>query len=112
MKRVKRRRKRKLNKKAKLVLFIIFILIIVVAVYFINDKDVEIPKIKKNKTKVEKIEKKVQIIDESSTSRPYAIMINNVGVARPLQSGLQDAYIVYEIIVEGGITRFLAVFRR
>ena len=37
-------------------------------------------------------------------------MINNINVARPLQSGLQDAYMVYEIIVEGGITRYMAVF--
>ena len=34
--------------------------------------------------------KKITIIDEESKSRPYAVMINNVGVARPLQSGLQD----------------------
>ena len=37
-------------------------------------------------------------------------MINNIHVARPLQSGLQDAYLMYEIIVEGGITRYLALF--
>ena len=54
--------------------------------------------------------KKLTIIDEESTSRPYAIMINNIGVARPLQSGLQDAYIIYEMIVEGGLTRFMALF--
>lgn len=55
-------------------------------------------------------EKKLQIVDENSTSRPYAIMINNASVARPLQSGLQDAYIIYEIIAEGGITRYMALF--
>ena len=54
--------------------------------------------------------KKLKIVDENSTSRPYAVMINNINVARPLQSGLQDAYIMYEIIVEGGITRYLALF--
>ena len=54
--------------------------------------------------------KKLQIVDENSTSRPYAVMINNINVARPLQSGLQDAYIIYEIIVEGGITRYMALF--
>ncbi len=54
--------------------------------------------------------KKVQIVDEETTSRPYAVMINNINVARPLQSGLQDAYIIYEIIVEGGITRYMALF--
>ena len=55
-------------------------------------------------------EKKLQIVDENSTSRPYAVMINNIKVARPLQSGLQDAYLIYEIIAEGGITRYMALF--
>lgn len=55
-------------------------------------------------------EKKLKIVDENSTSRPYAVMINNIKVARPLQSGLQDAYIIYEIIAEGGITRYMALF--
>lgn len=54
--------------------------------------------------------KKVSIVNEESKSRPYAIMINNVEGARKLQSGLQDAYMVYELMVEGGITRYLALF--
>lgn len=54
--------------------------------------------------------KKLKIVDENSKSRPYAVMINNISVARPLQSGLQDAYLMYEIIVEGGITRYMALF--
>lgn len=53
---------------------------------------------------------KVQIVDEASSSRPYGIMINNLSVARPYHSGLQDAYLVYEMIVEGGITRYFALF--
>ena len=64
---------------------------------------------KENNEPVEEV-KKLQIVDENSTSRPYAVMINNINVARPLQSGLQDAYIIYEIIVEGGITRYMALF--
>lgn len=54
--------------------------------------------------------KKLNIVNEESKSRPYAIMINNVEGARKLQSGLQDAYMVYELMVEGGITRYLALF--
>ena len=53
---------------------------------------------------------KVQIVDEDSKKRSYAVMINNINVARPYHSGLQDAYLVYEMIVEGGITRYLALF--
>lgn len=42
---------------------------------------------------------------------PYCVMIENAAFdgVRP-QSGLPDAEIVYEVIVEGGITRFMAVF--
>ncbi len=56
-------------------------------------------------------EKELQIVDLKSDSRPIAVMINNVDVARPYQSGLQDAYLVYEMIVEGGITRLMAIFK-
>lgn len=56
-------------------------------------------------------EKKLKIVDESSNSRPYAVMINNHPSARPNQAGLQDAYIVYELVAEGGITRYMALFK-
>jgi len=41
--------------------------------------------------------------------RPMAVMIENEYNARP-QSGLQKAGVVYEVLAEGGITRFLALF--
>ncbi len=41
--------------------------------------------------------------------RPLAVMIDNQKDARP-QSGLDKAEIVYEVVVEGGITRFMAVY--
>ncbi|RJO59414.1 DUF3048 domain-containing protein [Candidatus Parcubacteria bacterium] len=40
---------------------------------------------------------------------PVAVMIDNASPARP-QSGLQAASVVYEALVEGGITRFMAVY--
>ena len=43
------------------------------------------------------------------SNRPLGIMINNHPDARP-QSALYQADIVYEIVAEGGITRFLAFF--
>ena len=46
----------------------------------------------------------------SGNSRSVAIMIDNVGEAKP-QAGLNDAAIVYEITVEGGLTRLLAVYK-
>ncbi len=56
-------------------------------------------------------EKKLQILDLNSNSRPIAVMINNIKVARKYHSGLQDAYMVYEMIVEGGITRLMALYK-
>ena len=53
-------------------------------------------------------EKQVQIF--TGTDRPIAVMIDNVGDAIP-QAGLNDAYIVYEIIAEGGLTRYMALFK-
>lgn len=43
--------------------------------------------------------------------RPVAIMVNNISVAQPVQTGLAKADIVYETEVEGGITRLLAVYK-
>lgn len=54
------------------------------------------------------IQKEVQIF--KGNSRPIAVMIDNVGDARP-QAGLNDAYMVYEIIVEGKLTRLMALFK-
>lgn len=54
--------------------------------------------------------KKLKIVNEESKSRPYAVMINNNHAAWP-QCGVQDAYLVYEIIAEGGITRMMALYK-
>lgn len=51
-------------------------------------------------------------VSESKVNdRPVAVMINNISVAQPVQTGLSKADIVYETEVEGGITRLLAVFQ-
>ncbi len=47
--------------------------------------------------------------EETINRRPLAVMVENVPAARP-QSGLDKADVVYEILAEGGITRFLAVY--
>ena len=99
------------NKKVLIGIIIGLVIILGVGAYFIitkSGKDIE--PITKKKQKVEEV-KKLNIVDLDSKSRPFAVMINNISTARPLQSGLQDAYIMYEIIVEGGITRYLALFQ-
>ncbi len=89
----------------------IIVLLLVVGLFLTGcgKKDDDTNKNKKDNDEVVET-KKLKIVDEDSTSRPYAVMINNINVARPLQSGLQDAYLMYEIIVEGGITRYMALF--
>lgn len=52
--------------------------------------------------------KKVQIF--KGNDRPIAVMIDNHSDAWP-QAGLQKAYMIYEIIVEGGETRLMALFK-
>lgn len=54
---------------------------------------------------------KLSIVDVNSKTRPFAVMINNHNQARPYHSGLDKANVVYELIVEGGITRLMAVFK-
>ena len=53
-------------------------------------------------------EKEVQIF--KGNDRPIAVMIDNHNLAWP-QAGLNQAYMVYEIIVEGGETRLMALFK-
>lgn len=46
----------------------------------------------------------------NGVDRPIAVMIDNHKAAWP-QAGLNEAYMVYEIIVEGGETRLMPVFK-
>ncbi|MBP1995803.1 DUF3048 domain-containing protein [Paenibacillus eucommiae] len=47
---------------------------------------------------------------EEVKSRPFIVMVENSPQARP-QTGLDQADIVYEILAEGEITRFVAVYQ-
>ena len=57
------------------------------------------------------LEKKISIVDLDSNTRPYAIVINNTSVAVKVMQGLQEAFVVYEVPVEGGLTRLLAIYK-
>ena len=102
------------SKKIKKEYLLIIIVLVVVAllgtlIYLTTSKKNKNNNENNNSTTTTTI-KKLNIVNEESKSRPYAVMINNVEGARKLQSGLQDAYMVYELMVEGGITRYLALF--
>lgn len=104
-------RKRKNNKFILfIVLGVVLLLGVGIGVYFIVNNDNKMETVKKEEKKEEKVEKKVSIIDVDSDTRPYAVMINCHNGALP-QAGLDNAYIVYELMVEGGITRMMALFK-
>ncbi|MBQ6687304.1 MAG: DUF3048 domain-containing protein [Bacilli bacterium] len=106
-------KKIKLKKKNIIILIAIAVVLIVgvlMLIGFLGNKDDKVILNKDNNSKVEDEQKEIKIVDLNSDSRPYAVMINNISTARSLQSGLQDAYIIYEFIVEGGLTRYMALF--
>ena len=108
------------KKKKTRMLLVILVLIIIACIFGMSYSNGDKKTIKKviskkikeaTKKETPKEEKKIHIINEESNTRPIAVMINNHSTARKYHSGLQDAYIIYEIIVEGGISRYLAVFK-
>ena len=106
-----KRRKIKLSKKAKIIIVVVLLLIIgVLGFMLLTGKEEPVKKAPKKK-KITKEEEQIKIVDLSSTDRPIAVMINNNKAVWGYQAGLQDAYITYEMIVEGGITRMMAVFK-
>jgi hypothetical protein len=59
----------------------------------------------------EKVDPFYKEMKDKENIRPIAVMIDNDSdKARP-QIGLEDAYMVYEIVVEGRATRFMALFK-
>ncbi len=64
-----------------------------------------------NENKTEEVPQEIKVVDLASTARPYAVVINNTSVAVKVQQGLQQAYMVYSIPVEGGLTRLLAFYK-
>ena len=99
-------------KKNKVLIFIIVVILIAGGVFaykFFSNRNVSEETSQKTPEQIREV-KKLKIVDESSKSRPYAVMINNNHAAWP-QCGLQDAYLVYEIVAEGGITRMMALYK-
>ena len=105
------------GKGVKILIIILVILIIgagaILAYKITQDKE----KIEEEQSQTQKEEnvltaevetKKVQIYQ--GNDRPIAVMIDNHNGAWP-QAGLNQAYMVYEIIVEGGETRLMALFK-
>lgn len=99
---------------ARVLVIILIVLIIiaggVLAYKALNDKNEETSNIQEtDNTLVAGLEEnKINIFQ--GDQRPIAVMIDNHRSAWP-QAGIQDAYMVYEIIAEGGETRLMALFK-
>ena len=102
-------RRKKRNGKKKFIVFLILIIAGFGTYAYFHQKDLE--KLMNNVKTVKKNKPKLKIVDPDSDTRPIAVMINNHRQARINHSGLQDAYIVYEAIVEGGLTRMMALYK-
>ena len=103
------------NKKKKKIIVIIICIILLISLIgillYINLNPTKEEKPVKKKVKEKEVEvKKLTIVNEDSNERPIAIMIDN-NVGNNNHAGLSEAYITYEAIVEGGLTRIMAVFK-
>ena len=110
-------RMEKRKNKSKILLPIIIVLIIaaVIGIVLITKKDNTNNQSQETTAGTENTQstpaperEEVQIY--SGTERPIAVMIDNNTNAWP-HGGLNDAYMVYEIIVEGGESRLMALFK-
>ena len=104
------------NGKILVVLLIVVIIIaaILLGIKFAKDKNVIETIIGKEDNNNSQKEPTVVEIKEpqifKGTDRPIAVMIDNHKSAMP-QANLSKAYLVYEMIVEGGITRLMALYK-
>ena len=107
-----------MDKKGTKILIIFLLILIIVAgailaIKIMNDnkdKPNEIETTAEEKIEEPVVEEKEEIKIYSGEDRPIAVMIDNHNGAWP-QAGLNNAYMVYEIIVEGGETRLMALFK-
>ncbi len=94
------------KKRKRIITFIIFIILLLAlaggAYYYFIYLGNDIPLVEKKE--------ELNVYDVNSNKRPIAVMIDN-NVENDEQVGLQDAYLTYEIIVEGGLTRIMAIYK-
>lgn len=107
---------RKKKKSGTRVLITFLIILIIVAGAYLAWKIVNDKKKAGVESFNEEAQEQGQVVEEnkvkiySGKDRPIAVMIDNHNLAWP-QAGLNDAYMVYEIVVEGGETRLMALFK-
>ena len=125
------------NKTAKILLFSFLVVVLIFTVIFTGCKKVDVPEEESIAEETDEISEEVEddsgkkidedkiagmeitgdinifsgleISDEVWNSRPIALMIENSPDSRP-QSGLIYADMVFEVVDEGGVTRYVAVY--
>lgn len=105
------KRKRKYKKRKIFITFIFIVLLGLGTYYLINNNKEDKKEEPKKEEKIEKPKPNLKTFDLYSNSRNIAFMYNNISDVWGVQAGLQDAYLVYEMIVEGGYTRLMAIFK-
>ncbi|MDZ7798516.1 MAG: DUF3048 domain-containing protein [Patescibacteria group bacterium] len=104
---------KKRKKLPLIVLAVVIVLAAVVSGFLLFGKETEINTNNTNQAnEVGEVRRNIDgIYDSSENQNPYpvALMIENLVTVRP-QSGLDKANLVYEALVEGGITRFMALY--
>lgn len=102
-----------MNKKVIIFFVLVILALLSIGTYIYLDKYV------KKEDNVDNLEESVEIPEPEpepevqifkGTDRPIAVMIDNEPGAWP-QAGIQEAYMVYEAIIEGGQTRLMALFK-
>ena len=103
-----------MKKKISIILVVILLIIILtcvgILVYRSHIDKKPIEGVETNNEINEPVEEENKVQIYSGSDRPIAVMIDNHKSALP-QGGLNDAYMVYEIIVEGGESRLMALFK-
>lgn len=102
----------------KIILIIVVILLVIFGIYIYKrpnnqptpETDSQVKSENIQTTQKNKSISGQDVSEEKAKTRPIAVMIENHPDARP-QAGLTQAEIVYEVLAEGGITRFLAIFQ-
>ena len=106
-----------MNRKVKAFIIILIVIILLcagaIAYKTFKDKNENTAEVDTNVTNEENDVLEVELKSVQTfkgDDRPIAVMIDNHKAALP-QGGLNNAYIVYEIIVEGGESRLMALFK-
>ena len=104
-------------KKKIFILLALVLLIVVLAsiltIRIMNNKKAENSneEVKEESIAEEEKDNTIDIVNVNSNNRPFAVTVNNTPVAVKVQTGLNKAFLVYEVPTEGDTSRLMAVFK-